>query len=248
MEATTTPKDIIDSIKKEEANILKISYKQKPKPTIDNWNSLLPSFIISHTTQYKEPPVCIEFVNKSGDVSQFGSLGNFSAIIGKAKSRKTFLLCLYLAAAIKKNPLNEFIRVTLPDEKNRVILVDTEQSPYDVSKVDKRVLTIAEEVDPKNFEVYSFRSLSPPERLFMTEQLIYSKDDLGILVLDGIRDFISDINSPEEATMISSKLLKWTQERHIHIIVVLHQNKGDNNARGHVGSELINKSESVISV
>jgi hypothetical protein len=71
---------------------------------------------------------------------------------------------------------------------------------------------------------------------------------LGILVIDGIRDLINDINSPEEATMISSKLLKWTEERNIHIITVLHQNKQDGNARGHLGAELTNKAESVISV
>ncbi|MNT39063.1 hypothetical protein D3C72_1752820 [compost metagenome] len=48
--------------------------------------------------------------------------------------------------------------------------------------------------------------------------------------------------------MITSKLLKWTEERNIHILTVLHQNKGDNNARGHIGTELINKAETVLSV
>ena len=48
--------------------------------------------------------------------------------------------------------------------------------------------------------------------------------------------------------MISSKLLKWTEEKQIHIINVLHQNKSDTNARGHIGTELINKAETVLSV
>lgn len=48
--------------------------------------------------------------------------------------------------------------------------------------------------------------------------------------------------------MIASKLLKWTEEKNIHIITVLHQNKSDNNARGHIGTELINKAETVLSV
>jgi len=48
--------------------------------------------------------------------------------------------------------------------------------------------------------------------------------------------------------MIASKLLKWTEEQGIHIIAVLHQNKSDNNARGHLGTELINKAETVLSV
>lgn len=48
--------------------------------------------------------------------------------------------------------------------------------------------------------------------------------------------------------MIASKLLKWTEERNIHIITVLHQNKGNEQARGHIGTELINKAETVLSI
>jgi hypothetical protein len=48
--------------------------------------------------------------------------------------------------------------------------------------------------------------------------------------------------------MIVCKLLKWTAERNIHIVTVLHQNKSDTNARGHIGTECINKAETVLSV
>jgi hypothetical protein len=68
------------------------------------------------------------------------------------------------------------------------------------------------------------------------------------VVIDGIRDLIHDINNAEEATQITSKLLKWSEELQVHIIIVLHQNKGDNNARGHLGAEAVNKAETVISV
>ena len=245
--AKLSTESIITSVK-EEASILKISYKKKPKPSEENWQDLIETYKISHTKRYEMPPVCLQFIGKDGTVSNMASLGNFSAIIGKAKSRKTFSICLYLAAAIKKDCTKDFIRATLPSNKQKIILIDTEQSEYDVSRVSHRILSLSEETNPSNFDVYSFRSLPPEDRMFMIEQLIYSTEDLGILVIDGIRDLIKDINSPDEATKISSKLLKWTQERHIHIITVIHQNKGDNNARGHVGTEIINKSETVISV
>ncbi len=48
--------------------------------------------------------------------------------------------------------------------------------------------------------------------------------------------------------MIVSKLMKWTEELNISVCTVLHQNKSDTNARGHIGTELQNKSETVISV
>ena len=41
--------------------------------------------------------------------------------------------------------------------------------------------------------------------------------------------------------------MKWSEIYDCHICTVLHQNKADTNARGHIGTEMVNKSESVIS-
>ena len=68
------------------------------------------------------------------------------------------------------------------------------------------------------------------------------------MIIDGIRDMVYDINSPGESTRIISKLMQWTDERQIHIHTILHQNKGDENARGHIGTELNNKAETVLLV
>ena len=42
--------------------------------------------------------------------------------------------------------------------------------------------------------------------------------------------------------------MQWTSERGIHIQTVLHLNKGDDNSRGHIGTELNNKAETVLQV
>ena len=69
---------------------------------------------------------------------------------------------------------------------------------------------------------------------------------LGFVVIDGIRDLVYDINSPSEATCVISKLMQWTDEYQIHLHTILHQNKSDENARGHIGTEINNKAETVI--
>ena len=61
------------------------------------------------------------------------------------------------------------------------------------------------------------------------------------MVIDGIRDLVYDINSPSEATCVISKLMQWTDEYQIHLHTILHQNKSDENARGHIGTEINNK-------
>ena len=55
-----------------------------------------------------------------------------------------------------------------------------------------------------------------------------------------------DINNSAEATNLVGDLMQWTGEKNIHIQTVLHLNKGDDNARGHIGTELNNKAESVL--
>ena len=60
--------------------------------------------------------------------------------------------------------------------------------------------------------VYGLRSLKPSERLEIIEHAIYNTDNLGVVVIDGIKDLVTSINDESEATMIASKLLKWTEE------------------------------------
>lgn len=80
------------------------------------------------------------------------------------------------------------------------------------------------------------------------EQAIYDIPKLRLVVIDGTRDMVYDINSPSESTRIISKLMQWTDDRQIHIHTILHQNKGDENARGHIDAELNNKTETVLLV
>jgi hypothetical protein len=177
-----------------------------------------------------------------------GTLGNFSAVIGKAKSRKSFLISIAVSTALSKNLILERYSSDLPPDKNEVLYFDTEQGKYHVQLAVKRICTQIKEPEPKNLHTYYLRSLTPLERLEFIENEILSNDKVGFVIIDGIKDLVTSINDEEQATMIVSKLLKWTEERNIHIVTVLHQNKSDTNARGHIGTELINKAETVLEV
>jgi hypothetical protein len=83
----------------------------------------------------------------------------------------------------------------------------------------------------------------------LIELALKTVENIGLLIIDGIADVSSKgVNDEEEATMISSKLLKWTSDYNIHAVTVLHQNKHDDTLRGHLGSYLVQKAETVISL
>ena len=128
----------------------------------------------------------------------------------------------------------------------KVVLFDTEQSAFHVQKVIKRVEKLAE--NDKLFSVYGLRPFAPSKRIELIEEYLYTNEGIKFVAIDGIRDLVRNINSEEEATDIASKLMKWTYDLNLHIITVIHMNKGDKSARGHIGSEIQNKSETVISV
>jgi hypothetical protein len=136
----------------------------------------------------------------------------------------------------------------LPPSQTLVLYFDTEQGKYHVQLAVKRICTQLGIEVPTNLLAFQLRRFKPSERLQFIEAELYSSDEIGLVIIDGIKDLVTSINDESEATMIASKLLKWTEERNVHIITVLHQNKADTNARGHIGTELINKAETVISV
>lgn len=180
----------------------------------------------------------------------FGTLGNFSASIGKAKSKKTFNVSAMVAAAISgKRVLN--YTTSFPPDKGRILYVDTEQSSYHCQKVMRRILRLADlspDEDCARLQFLALRKFTPEERMAIIETAIYNTEGLGFVVIDGVRDLLYDINASAEATSAISKLMKWTEERQIHLHTILHQNKSDENARGHIGTELNNKAETVMQV
>ena len=92
------------------------------------------------------------------------------------------------------------------------------------------------------------RKCTPEQRIRIVEQAIYNTPDIGLVIIDGIRDMAYNINSPGESTRIISKLMQWTDNRQIHIHTIFHQNKDDENARGHIGMKLNDKAETFLLV
>lgn len=167
--------------------------------------------------------------------------GNISTLIGRAKGRKSYFLKLLIAAM--KGYRDEQFR---SEVNGRIALFDTEQAQYHVWKGTKQIEQMIS-YWPKDVDVFALRPDNTVDRISLIENYIYMNEP-QIVFIDGIRDLITDINSAEQATEIVGKLMRWSHEKKCHICCVLHQNKADENARGHIGTEVVNKSETVLSI
>ena len=198
-------------------------------PTPEELKAYIDESVISVTGTYEQSASVLMV-----DDSVIGTLGNFSASIGKAKSKKTFNVSAITAAALINGTVLHY-RACFPEDKRKILYIDTEQGKNHCQIVLNRILRLAGL--PKGSDAVA-----------ITEQAIGMIPDLGLVIIDGIRDFVYDINSPGESTEVISKLMRWTDDRQIHIHTILHQNKNDEHARGHVGTELNNKAETIMQI
>lgn len=171
--------------------------------------------------------------------SRLFSLGNFSVITGKGKSKKTYLTSLFASMIISGISAFNFKPV-----KSTMVVFDTEQGDYDAWRVGKRIKQLSE-ID--NLEMFALREMTYLERMeFITDYIERHKPKF--VVIDGIADLVYSINEEQEALRIQEMLLFFTKTYNCHILCIIHQNKGDNFATGFLGSALIKKAETVISI
>ena len=189
--------------------------------------------------------------------------GELVAACGKAKSGKTLFLSVIIAAcltdkvlALEREGHTEITEIT-ESKPLRVLWVDTEQSQqstqdimvnriipfrdFCVTKESVRSVRSVCDLDSTLF-AYNLRGLGFEKRREVVEAAIRTVQP-DIVIIDGIKDLITDINDAVQATQIMEHLMALAQHYNCCIVNVLHQNKSeaDRNMRGSIGTELTNK-------
>lgn len=184
-------------------------------------------------------------------LSRYGSIiaseGNISAVVGAAKSKKTFL-CTALIGALLRTSQEPLFGIT--PKGTKVLWVDTEQSASHVQRVIKRIYRLAgwdEEVNYGDLRTLTLREVEPKERAEkMVDAIKLFKPKL--IVIDGISDLMYNSNCIEESDTVVGQLMALSTEYNCHIMCVLHTNPNSDKARGHIGSTLQRKAETMIYV
>ena len=189
------------------------------------------------------------------------------AITGKAKSGKTFVTSM-LMACCQVNEVLAFQRMR--EEPLHVLWYDTEQSDESTQDILKnRIIPMMsygnDETAPLSSSFWGKRPVGPSgrgaggeafnvravewkqRRALLLEAIKRCKPDL--VIVDGIRDLVNDINDGVLAQEVMEELLHLATQHDCCIVCVLHQNKSgeDHNLRGWIGTELMNKAFEVYS-
>ena len=235
-------KSFISDIKDTNNSFLNVNFENNIDENSEKIEPNWKKYLLNIDNKPSLPPTLIS-INET----RFATEGNISVITGKAKSKKTFLNSAIAAATISDESILGF---TNNGKRLKVTYFDTEQSNYDSYKVLERIYKMSNCNIKESISYFMLRELTPEERLKEIESVIIDDNfkEHQIIIIDGVRDLINNFNCPDESINLVTKLMKWSSSLNKHIITVIHQNKGNEFARGHLGTELMNKCESVINV
>ena len=166
-------------------------------------------------------------------------------ITGKAKSGKTFLVSMLMSCCVVRDVLS-FHRQG--DQPLRLLWYDTEQSDESTQDILRnRIMPMTgmscKQADvEKQIDVFNVRGVPWKDRRSLLVEAVehYAPD---LVIVDGIRDLVDDINDGVLAQEVMEELLHLADKSGCCIVCILHQNKGseDHNLRGWIGTELMHK-------
>lgn len=178
---------------------------------------------------------------------RFATFGNISLIKGEEKARKSFAKSLIIACAIggKADNYCEDIYGYLSDKW--IIDIDTEQDEYDAwlnaTRIPKMVGAPA-----KQYINVQLRDYTPTERRQYLQWICKEseyKDNLGLIFIDGYVDMLKDFNNLEQSLEFTQELMTYSKQTRCHISGILHVNYESTKGRGHLGTILQQKCETV---
>ena len=158
----------------------------------ENFHQIYNSVLIKASDVVAIPP---EVITVSG--STIGTLGNFSASTGKGKSKKTFNVCAIVASALTGRKVLNY-QAAFPNSKRRVLYFDTEQSEFHCHRVLERINLLSgyqRNEDCEMIEFLNLREYGPINRRRFIELLLAERSDVGLVIIDGLRDLLFDITS-----------------------------------------------------
>jgi len=131
------------------------------------------------------------------------------------------------------------------------LFVDTEQGHYHCWQDWNRALRRAGVTDAAavQWENISLMETLAERQAYLWR--IFDRPDVPeIIILDGIADFIGDVNSTEETAALVYRLIAKGKAHNIGIVVTIHQNPqgGSEKGRGNLGSEIWRKAQAMFCI
>lgn len=184
--------------------------------------------------------------------------GNLTVLSGDSKSGKSALCSVVMAGAITPdgNDYDGFEGLEIaPNIHSKAVLhFDTEQAKHQHYKSLKYgILKRANlEKEPDYFQSYNLRELDIKNYHVVFSKLLSACSQkfggIHCVIVDGGADFIKSVNDEHESNAIVHFFEQAAVKYKTPIIIIIHLNPNSEKQRGHLGSQLQRKAESVLAI
>lgn len=180
-------------------------------------------------------------------------------IQGKSGVHKSRLEGHLISSLISKTDVSMAGFKKHPIYRVKVLMIDTERAindllPYSLQSIISQA-GYDSKVKPHNFSATSMANVQRIERLNelrkYLEKFYHNLEDneYGVVFLDIISDMIQDFNNISNSYELIDLLNELINSYNLTFVAVIHENPGiSEKSRGHLGSELNNKSATVIQI
>jgi hypothetical protein len=195
--------------------------------------------------------------------SRIGSEGNLVTLIAPPAAGKSSI-CEAIASSILNSECDSFGLQAHIEADEELVYIDTERSKSDHytswlrcmkrAGINRKNKKLAERITFFNIRGLGRVSDNSPSnftdgisRWTFLVRYAFANPRAKIIILDGIADFVSDVNSSQECANFLYTLSAYANELNRCIIATIHDTASNlEKPRGHLGSELVRRSECVL--
>jgi hypothetical protein len=177
-----------------------------------------------------------------------GSLQNFITLTGLPKAGKSRFISAIITSGLTGAEIFT-MKLRLSEEHFKILHIDTEQSEHDYYQMINQIKHMSKiERLPDYFTSWNMREHEPKTLIAAVEHLVKVTEHLGVIILDGILDFLYDYNDQGESKILINLLKRWSKISNCLIICILHLGKTTGSTVGHFGAMADRASQTIIEV
>ena len=222
--------------------------------TDTEFNQILTDSSIKFDFDHTYTPANAVFTaNINGSSFKVATMGALVSVTGKSKAGKSNVCnCIMSSALSGRNTLNFNLQLG----SKKVIYFDTEQSTdlvaYNIKEKIFRYSHLTIEQFKNRFNAYMLASMEVDKRLAFIEKTLEREtnagNEVGLVLIDGIRDLMRDVNDNAESDELTSRLIMLISKYNCILVTVIHTSETNNLMQGHLGRAIGRKCVHTIEV
>lgn len=187
----------------------------------------------------------IDFLFTLGGKYGLIARANLHTLQGTKKAGKSAAGLALMVAALK----GSFLDITPSRGDLEILWIDTEQDRNTLRQKGRAVLEMAGlETMPDRLKIVTLRGYGSPADLLAATLQAIADNTADFVFLDGVVDLCPAFNDEEKSRDVVRQLEAYAEQYRAAILGLIHTNKRDNEARGHLGAVLQQKSAEIYQV